>query len=384
MSSSVTESSTSVVGSSTSKTYYLKNGNVFKPTPKANLDIRDKLPVGTYNIGASPEGYFLSKIEDFTLPSKIYGDIEQQSSRIMTTFLHRPSSTGVLLAGEKGSGKTLLTKYLAVQAAKQNIPTIVVNNALCGESFNQFMQLIEQPCLVVFDEYEKTYSHYRDQEKLLTLLDGVYASKKLFLLTSNDRWRVERNMLNRPGRIFYVMNFYGLNLEFVKGYAEENLIDKSHVEKVCVVSAVFSAFNLDMLKALIQEMNRYSESPGKALKYLNIRPEFSDQATYSVTVTDPEGQTVASDGDDDEDGKIPKRWTGNPVKEDITIKVNGKSIKFSAEYFSKLEAKTKTFCFVKDKYQVAMTPVKKKDFDWEMLGTALNDDTSAAATTETE
>lgn len=58
------------------------------------------------------------------------------------------------------------------------------------------------------------------------------------------------------GRLFYVIKFKGLNLDFVKSYAEENLKNRAHVEKVCVVAAVFGACNLDMLKGLIEEMNR--------------------------------------------------------------------------------------------------------------------------------
>lgn len=88
--------------------------------------------------------------------------------------------------------------------------------------------------------------------------------------------------MNRPGRLFYVIKFTGLNLEFVKGYAEENLKNAAHVEKVCVVAAIFSAFNLDMLKGLIEEMNRYDESPGQSLKWLNVNPEFDYGQKYKL------------------------------------------------------------------------------------------------------
>ena len=39
---------------------------------------------------------------------------------------------------------------------------------------------------------------------------------------------------------------------------------------------LFKAFNFDMLKALVEEMNRYNESPHEALKMLNAKP-FSDK-----------------------------------------------------------------------------------------------------------
>jgi len=348
-------------GGGNNKTVFLKSGSVFKPSAKEDLDIHEKLPVGTYNVVQAPCGYQLSKIDNFEITGKIYGDLTQQSERILSTFSDRTTSTGVLLAGEKGSGKTLLTKHVAIQAAKQGIPTIVINSPYCGESFNSFLQLIEQPAVIIFDEYEKVYSAYGTQEKLLTLLDGVYPSKKLFLLTSNSRWGIDRHMLNRPGRLFYVINFHGLNLEFVKGYATENLIDKKQVEKVCVVAAVFEAFNLDMLKALVQEMNRYGESPGKSLKWLNVSPEFSSDCKYTIEWTGVDDNIVQLES---------KEWEGNPLQNGVTLASSENKITVDASNFSRLDIDTKSFIFTKDGNRLVVTPYKKVDFDWDILGVA--------------
>ena len=142
--------------SDTNNTIFICTGTTFKPAAKADLKIRNELPVGTYTIAVSQEGYFLKKIENFKpATGKIYGDLPNQATRILTTFLDRPTSTGILLAGEKGSGKTLLTKQVSLMAQEQSIPTIVVNSALKGEAFNAFLQLIEQPTVMIFDEYEK-------------------------------------------------------------------------------------------------------------------------------------------------------------------------------------------------------------------------------------
>ena len=70
-------------------------------------------------------------------------ETERQAERILRTFLARSGSTGVLLAGEKGSGKTFLTKYISLQVARQGIPTIVINQALSEGRFNAFIQAIE-------------------------------------------------------------------------------------------------------------------------------------------------------------------------------------------------------------------------------------------------
>jgi len=60
---------------SDSKSYYHKSGNAFRVTPKVNLDLHERLPVGTYNVNYDQIGseYFLETINDFQLKGKIYG-----------------------------------------------------------------------------------------------------------------------------------------------------------------------------------------------------------------------------------------------------------------------------------------------------------------------
>jgi chromosomal replication initiation ATPase DnaA len=189
-------------------TLYLKSGKCFKVTTKGALDIYERLPVATYTVKEGPpDQYTLDKIDSFTVDGKIYGDTQHNVDRILRTFMDRKSSTGVLLAGEKGSGKTLLTKLISLHASAQGIATIVINEPLGGESFNEFLQMIKQPTILLFDEFEKVYRDNDDQERMLTLLDGVYSSKKLFLFTCNEKDCINTNMMNRPGRIFYSLDF---------------------------------------------------------------------------------------------------------------------------------------------------------------------------------
>ena len=51
--------------------------------------------------------------------------------------------------------------------AAQDVPTIVINAPWKGDKFNTFIQAIEQPCAILFDEFEKVYDR-DDQEKILT------------------------------------------------------------------------------------------------------------------------------------------------------------------------------------------------------------------------
>jgi len=287
-------------------TQFLKNGNTFKAVNEEMLDLHSKLPVGNYTIKQDLfKNFYFEKVDSFELSTKIYGDTLKNADRMIQTFHIRPNSTGVLLTGEKGSGKTLLAKSLSIKCAEQGIPTIVINTNWAGDSFNTLIQSIEQPCMILFDEFEKVYDT-REQTAILTLLDGVFPSKKLFVLTCNDKWRIDENMRNRPGRIFYMLDFRGLDVDFITEYCEENLDDKTQIEHVCRISTMFSEFNFDLLKALCEEMNRYKESAQEAIKLLNAKPQSGDGGRYKITLKRA-GVAVP------ENEYAPTEWRGNPI-----------------------------------------------------------------------
>lgn len=334
-----TDDSPSTMKTVVAKTVFLKKGDKFLVTSRDGLDMLELLPTGTYTIDQDPRdmSYFLQKIDPFDISGKIYGETQKQADRILRTFLARKgSSTGVLLAGEKGSGKTFLSKYISIQAAAQGIPTIVINQPLHGERFNAFIQSIQQPAIVLFDEFEKIYQpkdaqqhhmmqprrrrhrhpfdmgmesqEYENvyQDSILTLLDGVYPSNMLFLMTVNDKERITKNLLNRPGRIYYVVDFEGLSTDFIREYTSDTLKDQGQLEAVLSACSHFDAMNFDMLQAIIQEMNLYDESPRQVLKWLNARPEFGSIQEFQVaelvvddTIIKPVSRT--------------RDWFGNPL-----------------------------------------------------------------------
>ena len=329
----------------TAKTVFLKKGDKFLVTSRDGLDMLELLPTGTYTIDQDPRdmSYFLQKIDPFEITGKIYGDTQTQADRILRTFLARKgSSTGVLLAGEKGSGKTFLSKYISIQAAAKEIPTIVINQPLHGERFNAFIQAIQQPAIVLFDEFEKIYQpkdaqnqhmmqprrrrrhpHFDMgiepqefenvyQDSILTLLDGVYPSNMLFLMTVNDKQRITKNLLNRPGRIYYILDFEGLSTSFIREYASDTLQDQGQLEEVVSACSHFDAMNFDMLQAMIQEMNLYNETPRQVLKWLNARPEFGSIQEFQVAELVVDDSVIKA-------VSRTREWYGNPLGGNIFI-----------------------------------------------------------------
>lgn len=264
-------------------TYVIRMGSAYRMMSEQDIEVCEKLPAKNYMVKQNPmsKEFYLEPVDDFVMPKKLYGDTIKKAERILNTFKARPLSTGVHLDGVKGSGKTLLAKTLSYLAQKDDVASIVINQPFCGDEFNSFIQSIDVPAILIFDEFEKVYN-WETQNKILTLFDGVYPTKKLFVLTTNDSNAVNSFLKNRPGRIYYSFKFDTLAQEFIKEYCEDNLNDKSQIPSILKYTQIFSFFNFDMLAAAVEEMNRYGEPLQEVLNYLNIVPENKSSETYVV------------------------------------------------------------------------------------------------------
>ena len=285
-------------------TYYFKTGNSLSVEPNDALEVLDHLPVGTYIIkeNKQTERLFLQTTDDFSLPEKVYGNPIARVNRIKRTFHDRNRSTGILLAGDKGSGKTLLSKALSISLIREGIPTIIVNEPWRGQEFNNLIGNIKQPAVVIFDEFDKVYAK-DEQQELLTLLDGTVETKKLFVLTTNSG-HVDEHLLNRPGRIYYKFQYAGIDETFVREYLNDVLLNKSHIEEFVKIANTFSSFTFDMLQTVVEEMNRYDESPSTAILDLNVDLT-SENVHYNVT--------VLYDGQEVNNKFYPMMLTNNPM-----------------------------------------------------------------------
>jgi hypothetical protein len=350
-------------------TYFIRNGNQFDVSADAAIDIQQKLPVGNYIVKERPMNgpLYLEMVDGFTSLKKLYGKTTRHAERIVNTYRDRGTSTGVLLNGEKGSGKTLLARQLSIDCAALDIPTIIINAPWTGDKFNKFMQDISQECMVLFDEFEKVYDS-DEQEVILTLLDGVFPSRKLFVLTCNDKWRIDSHMRNRPGRIYYMIDFKGLEADFIIEYCEDNLVNKTYIEKVCQVAAMFAQFNFDMLKALVEEMNRYDETPQEALSMLNAKPEFAGSSEFKVELR------VAGKLIEDKDFE-PNRWSGNPMSADrlhVSYDTNPKddmsdwkNFKFTSNDLVQVFPKEGRFTLKQGDVEMTLIREVQKEFHWD-------------------
>jgi hypothetical protein len=171
-----------------------------------------------------------------------------------------------------------------------------------------------------------------------------------------------------------MMDFKGLDADFIREYCMDNLNDKKHIEKICNIAVLFNQFNFDMLKALVEEMNRYNENPEDALRMLNIKPEFDSGNRYEVK--------VILDGEElDEKILETKHWEGNPLQNKINIDYRAFEEPKSGEiatsdfdwerlYFTqtdlkKIDPQTGKFVFTNIEGQtLTLTKVKEKQYNY--------------------
>lgn len=246
------------------------------------------LPVGNYVLNYSEGGgfFYLTRTDGFKLPGKVYGNPQAVVDRYLNTMRSRSKSTGVILCGHKGSGKTLTAQMLC---ERSGLPVVMVNYPFAGNTFREFINDIPGDVVVLFDEFEKTYAK-EAQDGLLSLLDGSYQSRRLFVMTSNTD-DISYWLRNRPGRIFYKRTYYALEDEVVDSYIVDNLVDKSQVDGLKVVLQVLDNYSMDTLCSIVEEMNRYGESAKEAVSHMNVEIEGSNyDYTWSIGKTEVEAE----------------------------------------------------------------------------------------------
>jgi len=243
-------------------------------------DLKGIIPAGNWLVRYDEfnREYFLEKTDDFTLPSKIYGDTESLAKRYLNTFEDSKKNLGIGLTGLKGTGKSLLAKQVCIFA---ELPVIIITEEFSGSDFSSFLSNIKQESVVFIDEFEKVYENRDAQESFLSILDGVFMGKKLFLFTSNETSKYSNYLINRPGRIHYMKTFDRISDDMLDDILNENLQNKKHIQEFKEIIELIEEANVDMVFALISECNMYKESPRSAVKYLNIR--VTNDSNYSIT-----------------------------------------------------------------------------------------------------
>ena len=237
--------------------------------------ILDKIPVGNWIIDYNPQtGYSLIKSQPFKIPSKLYGNPEKEVDRFIKSYHTFDKNLGISLVGLKGSGKSITAQLICI---KSQLPVIMIGESY-GDTENliDYIQSIDESFVLFIDEYDKKFSDYREQNKLLSLMDGMNStnSKKIFVFTSNDGNRINDYMKNRLGRIRYLVDYTRMSDELINEVIDDLLEDTSKKEQIINICKFVGDMNMDSLIGLIKECNLfYDNTPYELIKVMNLQPE---------------------------------------------------------------------------------------------------------------
>lgn len=217
--------------------------------------------------------YIFSENGELNLPKKVY-ELKKDTTfkkRVLTYFkTANTQTTGVMLAGIKGTGKTVLAKVLALES---DLPIIVVNGEYPARCLNKFFKEFKTPVCVLFDEVEKNW----DTEKMLEFLDGVQSTaKKLVLMTCNSLSKVSEYMQDRCSRIRYLRK-YGANenIELVDQLVLDFKI--KNAEKVAMfIKTRIQLMSMDNICSFLHEVKTFENDEltlEELLEVMNISPK---------------------------------------------------------------------------------------------------------------
>ena len=254
----------------------ISHGNIYDIYDDS-LKTYDKLPALTYVVRFSQNrGFYLEKYVEMEITeSKVYGVHTEKVFKVLRSFEKVNRSLGVILSGDKGIGKSLFAKLLAIEAMKKGIPLIVVDTYVPGIA--SYIESIEQDVMVLFDEFDKTFGEVKSkdgeaspQAHLLSLFDGLSGGKKLFVITCNELRKLNDYLINRPGRFHYHFRFDYPSAKEIRDYLQDKLEPEQYGEIENVIS--FSnkvSLNYDCLRAIAFELKNGYEFK-EAIKDLNI------------------------------------------------------------------------------------------------------------------
>lgn len=211
---------------------------------------------------------YLKEDEDFVMPVKYYQDKDDKRfvKKVINTFTNTEKlTTGVMLSGTKGCGKTLMAKHIAMLS---NVPIIVLDKNVRASNLENFFTRISIDVCVIIDELDK----YWDTRYMLGFFDGVKPTgKKLVICTCNDEDEVSEYLNDRCSRIRYKRVFENLGVDTICSILSDIIDENKAIEVASFLVDNISVVSYDNVIVFGDEVkNNPDESLEDILEDLNI------------------------------------------------------------------------------------------------------------------
>jgi len=281
-----TQQNVPVIGAQDSTRNWSQHGNAFIKVETTNVVPRLPQGILTVHFKQSGEPFLVLDRLKFTFPYKVYQTERKFVERVNITFKNTNENLGILLNGIKGTGKSVTAEQICNDLMKEyDMPIILITQNFGG--IDHFLSSIDQDIIVFVDEFEKTFANSEDEERwsggnqsrvLLSLMDGALKSehRRVFVFTTNKVY-IDENLLERPGRIRYKKEFGDLTKEAVEEIVDDMLRHKQHKEAIIAYISTLNIITVDIVKAVVQEVNIHNEEPEDFRDVFNVSTKKSNK-----------------------------------------------------------------------------------------------------------
>lgn len=267
----------------------IKSGNTYNIYNDSVVSYKQLPPQFYRIIFDQRSGWHIVDAHPIEIKEKIYGIHQNKSDKVLRAFQDSNRNLGTILSGDKGIGKSLFAKLLCIKSIKAGYPVIIVDTYIPGIA--TFLNEIEQPCVVLFDEFDKVFAggereDEQPQTEMLTLFDGISTGKKLFIVTCNDLRKLNDYFVNRPGRFHYHFRFDYPDAAAIRVYLEDNIPQSAYsdIDKIIGFSKKVP-LNYDCLRAIAFEL-QHGETFESAIADLNILNINKEKYSIAIYFTD--------------------------------------------------------------------------------------------------
>lgn len=221
----------------------------------------DLTPGMVYNISVDryTDEISLEESSGLSLPSKVYCTQRDEHfiDKVINSYnLSESGFTGAMLAGLKGSGKTVMAKVIA---NKSGLPIINIDKNIRPYILRNLVEKLgDTSVCFLFDELDKVLEDY-DDSVLLQVLDGSDTKgKHMILFTCNDDNEISEYLIDRCSRIRYWRKFDEMSPSLIMEILNDKLNDKNEVKSLTdFIKDNFEVCSFDNIVSFVKEANDY-------------------------------------------------------------------------------------------------------------------------------